>query len=135
MAPVGRQAYYVLAPVPNTQVARTPWSRSLTDRYARELLAVLEQRGYVGFGDAVELCQPVTPADWAAAGMAGGTPFAAAHTLSQTGPFRPRNLHPRLSNVVFAGSGTQPGAGVPMVVISGKLAAERITGQCSRTTW
>jgi phytoene desaturase len=31
-------------------------------------------------------------------------------------------------NVVFAGSGTQPGVGVPMVLISGKLAAERITG-------
>jgi phytoene desaturase len=135
MAPDGRQAYYVLAPVPNIQAARQPWSRSLTDRYARELLAVLEQRGYVGFGDSVELCRTVTPADWAAAGMAAGTPFAAAHTLSQTGPFRPSNLHPRLSNVVFAGSGTQPGSGVPMVVISGKLAAERITGSCSRTTW
>ena len=31
----------------------------------------------------------VTPADWADAGMAAGTPFAAAHTLRQTGPFRP----------------------------------------------
>jgi len=38
------------------------------------------------------------------------------------------NLHPGLSNVVFVGSGTQPGVGVPMVLISGKLAAARITG-------
>ena len=30
--------------------------------------------------------------------------------------------------VVFAGSGTQPGVGVPMVLISGRLAAERIVG-------
>jgi phytoene desaturase len=30
--------------------------------------------------------------------------------------------------VVFAGSGTRPGVGVPMVLISGRLAAERITG-------
>jgi phytoene desaturase len=30
--------------------------------------------------------------------------------------------------VVFTGSGTQPGVGVPMVLISGKLAASRITG-------
>jgi phytoene desaturase len=65
--------------------------------------------------------------------MAAGTPFAAAHTMYQTGPFRPGNLHPRLSNVVFVGSGTQPGVGVPMVVISGKLAAARITGECSST--
>jgi phytoene desaturase len=73
----------------------------------------------------------VTPADWAAAGMAAGTPFAAAHSLWQTGPFRPGNLHPTLGNVVFVGSGTQPGVGVPMVLISGRLAAQRITGGAS----
>ena len=60
--------------------------------------------------------------------MAAGTPFAAAHTFCQTGPFRPGNLHPTLSNVVFVGSGTQPGVGVPMVLISGKLAAGRVAG-------
>jgi phytoene desaturase len=70
----------------------------------------------------------ITPADWADAGMAAGTPFAAAHSLFQTGPFRPGNLHPTLSNVVFVGSGTQPGVGVPMVLISGKLAAGRVVG-------
>jgi len=34
-----------------------------------------------------------------------------------------------IENVVFTGSGTQPGVGVPMVLISGKLAAERIIGR------
>jgi phytoene desaturase len=63
--------------------------------------------------------------------MAAGTPFGCAHTLTQTGPFRPGNVHPRLSNVVFTGTGTQPGVGVPMVLISGKLAAQRITGVAS----
>jgi phytoene desaturase len=29
---------------------------------------------------------------------------------------------------VFCGSNTQPGVGVPMVLISGQLAAERIVG-------
>ena len=62
----------------------------------------------------------------AARGMERGTPFAAAHTFGQTGPFRPRNLWGE--NVVFAGSGTQPGVGVPMVLISGRLAAERVLG-------
>jgi phytoene desaturase len=55
----------------------------------------------------------VTPADWVRAGMAAGTPFAAAYTLGQTGPFRRRTLHSGLSNVVFVGSGTQPGVGYP----------------------
>jgi phytoene desaturase len=29
---------------------------------------------------------------------------------------------------VFTGSGTQPGVGVPMVLVSGRLAAERVVG-------
>ena len=97
-------------------------------RYRDELLAVLEARGYLGFGDAIEVERMVTPADWAASGLAMGAPFAASHTFFQTGPFRPGNLAPGLENVVFAGSGTQPGVGVPMVLVSGRLAAERITG-------
>jgi phytoene desaturase len=58
--------------------------------------------------------------------MAAGTPFASAHLFSQTGPFRPGNLWGE--NVVFTGSGTQPGVGVPMVLVSGRLAAERVLG-------
>ena len=68
----------------------------------------------------------LTPVDWAARGMERGTPFAAAHTFRQTGPFRPPNLVGE--NLVFAGSGTVPGVGVPMVLVSGRLAAERILG-------
>jgi phytoene desaturase len=105
-----------------------PWRTGLADRYADGLVRVLEQRGYRGFADGVEVRRVFTPAEWAEAGLASGSPFASAHTLSQTGPFRPGNLHPTLSNVVFVGSGTQPGVGVPMVLISGKLAAARVTG-------
>lgn len=133
VAPAGRHTYYVLAPVPNLDRAPLPWHGSLADRYADELVDTLEQRGYVGFGDAIEVREVVTPADWAAAGMAAGTPFAAAHSLWQTGPFRPGNLHPSLENVVFVGSGTQPGVGVPMVLISGKLGAARVTGAAGAT--
>jgi phytoene desaturase len=58
--------------------------------------------------------------------MERGTPFSLSHRFTQTGPFRPTNL--AFDNVVFVGSGTQPGVGVPMVLISGRLAAERIVG-------
>ncbi len=129
VAPAGRHTYYVLAPVPNLDRAPLDWrGGDLTNRYTDRLVATLEQRGYVGFGAGVELLRVVTPADWAEQGMAAGTPFASAHTFFQTGPFRPSNLHRSLSNVVFVGSGTQPGVGVPMVLISGKLAARRVTG-------
>jgi len=128
LAPPGREVYYVLAPVPNLRDSRYDWHGDLTGRYADDLIATLEQRGYVGFADGIEVLRTVTPADWLASGLADGTPFAAAHTLRQTGPFRPGNRHPSIENVVFVGSGTQPGVGVPMVLISGKLAAQRITG-------
>jgi len=118
--------YYVLAPTPNLEAAPLDWAQ-LGPAYADQLMAELERRGYIGFRDAVDVLRIVTPADWAAQGMAAGTPFAAAHSFTQTGPFRPGNLHPALGNVVFTGSGTQPGVGVPMVLISGKLAAARVT--------
>lgn len=127
LAPPGRQSYYVLAPTPNL-TAGIDWS-STGPRYRDELVATLEARGYVGFGAGVEVERLVTPADWAASGLAAGAPFAAAHTLLQTGPFRPRTLVRGLENVVLTGSGTQPGVGVPMVLLSGRLAAERVTGR------
>nr|WP_296073562.1 phytoene desaturase family protein [uncultured Actinoplanes sp.] len=130
-APPGRHTYYVLAPVPNLETGPMNWRGDLAPRYAESLVHTLEKRGYVGFGDGIEVQQIITPADWADQGMAAGTPFAAAHSFTQTGPFRPANLHPTLENVVFTGSGTQPGVGVPMVLISGKLAAARITGAAS----
>ena len=128
LAPDGREIYYVLAPAPNLDTGDQDWQRGLARRYATELVATLEARGYYDFGAGIDLSHVVTPADWLASGLAAGTPFASAHTLWQTGPFRPGNLHPGLDNVVFVGSGTQPGVGVPMVLISGKLAAQRVTG-------
>lgn len=92
------------------------------------MLATMEARGYSGFKDAIEVESITTPLEWRAQGMEAGAPFASAHTFFQTGPFRPRNLAEGFENVVFAGSGTQPGVGVPMVLISGRLAAERIVG-------
>ena len=73
-----------------------------------------------------ELLDVTTPADWAARGMEQGAPFAAAHSFFQTGPFRPPNIEQRAPGLVFAGSGTVPGVGVPMVLLSGRLAAERV---------
>ena len=60
--------------------------------------------------------------------MERGTPFALAHTFSQTGPFRPANLVRGVDNAVLAGGSTVPGVGVPTALLSGRLAAERVTG-------
>ena len=76
----------------------------------------------------MEVLSVVTPADWGRQGMLAGTPFALAHTFAQTGPFRPANTVRGVDNVVLAGSSTVPGVGVPTAVMSGRLAADRITG-------
>ncbi|TFV89418.1 phytoene desaturase family protein [Blastococcus sp. CT_GayMR16] len=127
------QVLSIVAPTPNLdrRSGGNPdidWAR-LGPRYRDEVLATLEARGWTGLTGAVEVEEMATPRDWAAQGMAAGTPFALAHTFGQTGPFRPSTL-PRSGpeNVVLAGSSVQPGVGVPMVLISGRLAAERITG-------
>jgi phytoene desaturase len=128
LAPPGREIYYVLFPTPHLGPrggAAIDWDEA-GPRYREHVLATLEQRGYEGFGDAIEVEDVTTPLDWQRRGMAAGTPFAAAHLFSQTGPFRPGNLWGE--NVVFTGSGTQPGVGVPMVLVSGRLAAERVLG-------
>jgi phytoene desaturase len=127
LAPPGHQLYYLLAPCPNTASARLDWPR-LGAAYAEELLDVLDRRGLPEMRASIETRHLVTPSDWAAQGLAAGTPFSAAHTFAQTGPFRPRNLPAGWSNVVLAGCGTTPGVGVPPVLISGRLAALRITG-------
>ena len=59
-------------------------------------------------------------------GLERGTPFSLAHRFFQTGPFRPRNVDARVPGLVLAGMGTVPGVGVPMVLLSGRLAAERV---------
>lgn len=124
LAPDGKELYYVLFPTPNLD-APIDW-RTETPRYRDEVIRTLEARGYVGFGDAIEVEDITTPLEWAERGMERGAPFASAHSFLQTGPFRPSNLWGE--NVVFTGSGTQPGVGVPMVLVSGRLAAERVTG-------
>jgi phytoene desaturase len=127
LAPDGHQLYYLLAPCPNTTRADLDWAR-IGPAYADELLGVLEARGCAGLRTSIRTSLLVTPDDWAADGLAAGTPFSAAHTFGQTGPFRPRNLPAGWTNVVVAGCGTTPGVGIPPVLISGRLAAKRITG-------
>jgi phytoene desaturase len=137
LAPDGGQVLTIVAPTPNLdrRSGGNPdldWA-TLGPRYRDEVLATLEARGWTGLTGAIEVEEMATPRDWAAQGMAAGTPFALAHTFAQTGPFRPPTLPRRgPENVVLAGSSVQPGVGVPMVLISGRLAAERITGPVAR---
>jgi phytoene desaturase len=126
LAPAGKEIYYILYPTPNLS-ADIDW-KTQARPYRDHMIKTLEDRGYTGLSDSIETEVMTTPLDWQERGMEQGAPFASAHTFFQTGPFRPKNIAAGFENVVFAGSGTQPGVGVPMVLISGRLAAERIVG-------
>lgn len=131
LAPANRDLLYVLAPAPNLSRGDIDWSQT-GDAYADSLLEIVQDRLLPGMRDGAELLHVDTPADWADQGMAAGTPFALAHTFAQTGPFRPANTVRGIDNAVLAGSSTLPGVGVPTTLISGRLAADRITGVAGR---
>ncbi|MCV7099695.1 phytoene desaturase family protein [Mycobacterium palustre] len=132
LAPAGRDLLYVLAPAPNLSRCGIDWSR-IGAGYAESLLDVVQARLLPGLRDDARLLHVDTPADWAGQGMAAGTPFALAHTFAQTGPFRPANTVRGIENAVLAGSSTLPGVGVPTTLISGRLAADRVTGRAGRS--
>ena len=127
LAPPGRDLLYILAPAPNLAAGPADWDA--TGRaYADQLISVVEDRLRPGLAAEIESVHLATPADWARLGMVAGTPFSFAHSFWQTGPFRPGNLPRGVTNAVLAGCGTVPGVGVPTALISGRLAADRITG-------
>lgn len=133
LAPAGRDLLYVLAPAPNLSRGDIDWSRT-GGPYADTLLEVVQDRLLPGLRDDARLLHVDTPADWDRQGMTAGTPFSLAHTFAQTGPFRPANTVRGVDNAVLAGSSTLPGVGVPTTLISGRLAADRITGAAGRIT-
>jgi len=127
LAPAGHDLFYILAPAPNLTRGVVDWSR-IGDAYADQLLDVVAARLVPGLREDAKVLHVVNPVDWARQGMVAGTPFALAHTFAQTGPFRPANTVRGIDNAVLAGSSTVPGVGVPTALISGRLAADRITG-------
>ncbi|WP_329064259.1 phytoene desaturase family protein [Amycolatopsis sp. NBC_01480] len=125
LAPPDRHLFSILAPTPNLERGPIDWSRE-AEPAAAALLGEVRKRLLPGLE--AEVSHLISPADWAGRGMVAGTPFSYAHSFVQTGPFRPRNLPRGVENVVLAGAGTVPGVGVPTVLLSGRLAADRVTG-------
>lgn len=129
LAPAGCSSLYVLEPTPNLD-GRVDWGRE-----RERIVAGLRRRvSALGYPDEVIVERIYDPLDWEALGMERGTPFALAHTFRQTGPFRPNNIDSRVPGLIFTGSSTVPGVGVPMVLVSGKLAAQRVEQYARETS-
>ena len=122
LAPDGCITLYCLEPTPNLD-GQVDWKR---ERHAFRDRLVQRVASYGYPTDDVVVERFLDPTDWERQGMERGTPFAIAHNFFQTGPFRPNNVDKRVPGLVFVGSSTLPGVGVPMVLLSGRLAAERV---------
>jgi len=122
-APPGHATLSVLEPTANLRGGHD-WAET-TPRLRGRLLGRLDQLGYGELARArAELI--VDPPGWAARGHTAGTPFGLDHRLTQTAWFRPRSAARQVPGLHFAGAGTTPGTGVPMVLISGRLAARAV---------
>ncbi len=124
-APAGRDLLYVLAPAPNIEVGhglgchRVGLHRTDAGR-GPDRMPVL--------GDDAEVLPVVTPPDWAPPGHGGGH---AVRAVAHLRPDRTRSApqhRSRHRQRVLAGSSTVPGVGIPTAILSGRLAADRITG-------
>lgn len=129
-APAGSSTLSAVEPVPNLD-GKVDWVRDgerITDRLRRRVA----DAGYPV--DDVRVERVIGPLEWERQGLERGTPFALAHTWRQTGPLRPANHDERVPGLFFAGASTLPGVGVPMVLLSGKLAAERVERYARETS-
>ncbi|GIU76727.1 MAG: phytoene desaturase [Bryobacteraceae bacterium] len=127
LADDGRLGVFVLVPVPLlSRLGKVDWAAE-TDRVRETVLRRLSAAGASLSAQAIAGETVWTPETWSRRfGLFQGSAFGAAHTLSQMGPFRPPNFSRRLRGLYFTGASTTPGTGMPMVVLSGRLTAERI---------
>jgi phytoene desaturase len=128
LAPPGGHVLYALEPTPNLD-GQVDWSTARSGVRDR-MVARLSALGYPV--DDIVTERFIDPSDWEAQGMERGTPFALSHRFFQSGPFRPGNVDRRIPGLVFVGSGTVPGVSVPMVLVSGRLASERVDQELAR---
>ena len=101
------------------------------DQKKKTRMALIQRLKQLGLEDIeehikFEICY--TPENWEhACNISRGSVFGSlAHNLMQMGYFRPHNQHGRYKNLFFVGGSTHPGNGIPNVLLSAKLTAERI---------
>lgn len=102
--------------------------RDFLQRYADRLIARLETAGLEGLGASVTSRLVTGPGDYRERFHAfRGSIYGLGNDHNVLGgSFRPLNSLAEVPGLYFVGGGVQPGAGMPMVVQSGKITAERI---------
>ncbi len=125
IAPDGHEAFYVLSPVPHLganidwNVAARPYRNAimqfLEDNYLPDLQANIVAEHYI---------DPLHFQNTLNSYM--GSAFSVEPILTQSAWFRPHNRSEDFDNLYFVGAGTHPGAGLPGVLSSAKIAEDLI---------
>jgi phytoene desaturase len=100
----------------------------LKNKTREAVIKRLKQLGMEDIEQHIKFEISLTPETWEkACNISRGSVFGSlAHNLLQMGYFRPHNQHSRYKNLYFVGGSTHPGNGIPNVLLSAKLTAERI---------
>lgn len=128
LAPEGCESFYVLSPVPHlgadvdwnemAQVYRNRIMQFLEDNYLPDLQKHIVAEHYI---------DPLHFQDTLNSYL--GSAFSVQPLLTQSAWFRPHNRSEEFDNLYFVGAGTHPGAGLPGVLSSSKIAEYLITGE------
>jgi phytoene desaturase len=125
LAPEGGEAFYVLSPVPHLG-AGIDWTRAALP-YRDRILKFLEERYLPGLRENIVALHHIDPLHFRdTLNSHLGAAFAAQPLLTQSAWFRPHNRADEFDNLYFVGAGTHPGAGLPGVLASAKIADDLI---------
>ncbi|MFN6945449.1 MAG: phytoene desaturase family protein [Cytophagaceae bacterium] len=123
-APEGCENLFILCPVPDKRF-KANWDDK--EDLANTIIRDLSSRTSFDIESNLLSKTILDPNDWESKfNLYKGSGLGLAHGMKQVGGFRPANKDEVFSNLYYTGASTVPGTGLPIVVISSKLATERI---------
>jgi phytoene dehydrogenase-like protein len=123
-APEGCESLFFVCPVPNLYFKQN-WDDK--DEIVDSIISDFSER--IGKDIQPEIISRTvyTPVEWRDQfNLHRGSGLGLSHNMNQIGAMRPANFDEKFKNVFYVGASTVPGAGLPMAIISSKLAFERI---------
>ena len=127
MAPPGQDTLVVAVPVGHI-TSEKPQDWPAIQASARAfILQRLAQLGLPDLESHIRVEVGFIPTDWRNRyNLTRGSTHGLSHKLTQMAWLRPHNRHNRYHNLYFVGASTHPGTGVPTVLVSARLATQRV---------
>ncbi|MCC6278142.1 MAG: phytoene desaturase [Oligoflexia bacterium] len=121
VAPEGHEAGYVLAPVPHLSEGGVNWE-VVGPQFEDRVLRYLDQNLMPGLMQNLVVRHSINPNYFRdTLGSHLGNAFGIEPTLLQSAYFRPHNRSQDIHNLYLVGASTQPGAGMPGVLLSAQI--------------